>query len=63
MRHRPLDVADVEQTDLPEIDGRERVADEGVEAGLVDLHVEDAAAARRHEDGLNIPLVLRGGGE
>ena len=48
-RHRPLRVADLEEADLAEVDVGERVADERVEAGLVDLHVEDGAAAGRDE--------------
>jgi len=53
MRHRSRNVADVEQADLALVDGRERVRDERIEAGLVDLHVEDAAAAGRHGHGLH----------
>src|SRR5690349_3441418 len=59
MRHRPLHVADVEQADLPEIDGGERVTDERIEARLVDLHVEDAAAASRNHGRLDVALILR----
>ena len=59
MAHRPLDVADVEQPDLSEVDAREGVAHERVEAGLVDLHVEDAAPACRDERGLDVALELR----
>jgi threonine dehydrogenase-like Zn-dependent dehydrogenase len=43
--HRPGRVSDLQQADLPEIDVREGVADERVETRLVDLHVEDRAAA------------------
>src|SRR5205823_63194 len=54
------DVADVEQADLALVDGGEGVGDEWVEAGLVDLDVEDAAAAGGHRDGLHV--VQRVGG-
>ena len=54
VRHRPLDVADVEQADLALVDRRERVRDERVEARLVDLDVEDAAAAGRHGHRLHV---------
>ena len=45
-------VADLQQPDLAEVDAREGVADERVQPGLVDLDVEDAAAARGHRHGL-----------
>ena len=47
--HRPLDVADAEQAYLALVDGGERMRDEGVETGLRDPDVEDAASACRHE--------------
>ncbi|TML16866.1 MAG: GAF domain-containing sensor histidine kinase [Actinobacteria bacterium] len=61
VRHRPLRVPDLEQADLAEVDVRERIGHERVEAGLVDLHVEDAASARRHLHGLD--AVLRRPGD
>src|SRR5215207_8272093 len=51
-----LRLPDLEQTDLPEVDARERVAEEGVEARLVDLDLEDAAAAGRYAECLNVLL-------
>ena len=54
VRHRPLDVTDVEQADLALVDRGERVGDERVEARLVDLDVEDAAAAGGHGDRLHV---------
>src|SRR5215831_2274648 len=59
MRHRPLDVSDVQEADLAEIDGGERMAHEGVEPRLVDLDVEDAPAAGRDERRLDVALVVR----
>ena len=45
--HRPLGVADLEQADLAEIDVREGVGDERIEALLVDLDVEDTRRLRQ----------------
>ena len=56
MRRVPADLAGLEETDLAKVDVREGVADERVETGLVDLHVEDRAAARRNEDCLDALL-------
>ena len=56
MRHRPRRVPDLEQPDLSEVDVREGVRHERIEAGLVDLDVEDAAAAGRHLHGLHAVL-------
>ena len=49
VRLRPLGVADLEQPDLAEIDVGERVADERIQALVVDPDVEDAATAGRHD--------------
>src|SRR5918994_5875682 len=49
-------LADLEQPDLAEVDARERMAEEGVEARFVDLHVEDGTASCRNTDGLD-PLL------
>jgi hypothetical protein len=46
--HRAGDSADLEQSDLTFVHGGEGVGDEGVETRLVDLDVEDGAAAGRH---------------
>ena len=40
--HCALRVAHFQQTDLAEVDVRKRVADEGIEPDIVDLHVEAA---------------------
>jgi hypothetical protein len=45
MGHRAVRVAHVQQADLALVDGGKRVRDERVEAGLVDLDVEDAGPA------------------
>ncbi len=55
MRHRPLWIADLEQPDLAEIDVGEGVADKRIEALDVELDVEDAAAAGRHDHRLHVP--------
>ena len=55
----PCGFPDLEQADHPEVDGGEGVADEGVEALVLDLHVEDRAAAGRHADGLDAALEPR----
>src|SRR5688500_4329510 len=47
--HRPPRLADLQQPDLPQIDMREGVRDERVEARLVDLHVEDRSAPGGNE--------------
>src|SRR6516165_6785955 len=57
VRHRALDVADVEQADLALVDGGERMGDERVEPGLVDLDVEHPASARG--DGHRLDAVQR----
>src|SRR5262249_3728498 len=59
MGHRPVDVPDAQEAHVAEIDGSERMADERVEARLVDLDVENAAAAGRHECRLDVALVVR----
>ena len=56
--HRSGRVPDLQQTDLAHVDARERVRDEGVQALLVDLDVEDAAPTRGDGHGLHAPLVL-----
>src|SRR5512133_115321 len=56
--HRPLDVADVQKTDLAEVNASEGMVDERVEPRLVDLDVEHAAAAGRDHRRLHIPLIL-----
>src|SRR5919109_135461 len=58
MAHRAFDVADLEEPDLAHVHARERVRDEGVQPRLLDVHVEDRAAAGGHEDGLDVALVL-----
>src|SRR5213078_1703323 len=55
--HRSGDVADVQEPDLTEVDARERMADERVQPRLVDLDVEDAAAAGGDERRLNVALI------
>src|ERR671935_1533756 len=60
VRHRRVDAADVEQSYLALVDGRESVGDEGVEAALVDLDVEHAAAAGRHGRCLDVVQRVRG---
>ena len=57
--HRALGVAHLEQADLPQVDVREGVAEERVETLLVDLHVEDRAAAGGHRDRLDAGLEVR----
>ena len=57
--HRPGDMADVEQADLALVDRREGMADERVQPGLVDLDVEDAAAAGRYLRRLHVVQMLR----
>src|SRR3954451_7896147 len=44
--HRPRHIADLEQADLAEHHAREGVGDKRVDPRLVDLDVEDTAAAR-----------------
>src|SRR5438067_12916336 len=51
--HRTGDVPDVQQADLAEHDARERVRHERVDPRLVDLDVEDAAAACGNHRGLD----------
>src|SRR3954469_11175459 len=57
--HRPRDAADVQQADLSEVDGGERVADERIKPRLVDLDVEHATAAGRNESRLDVVLEVR----
>ena len=59
MAHRPGELADLEQPDLAEVDVREGVRHEGIEARLVDLDVEHGPAAGRDADRLHAPLELR----
>ena len=56
MRHGAVDLADLEEADLTEVHVGEGVADEGIKAGLVDLHVEDGGASGGDEDRLNAVL-------
>src|SRR5438445_13251403 len=58
MAHRARDVADPEPSDLSFVDARERMRDDRVEPGLVDLDVEHTAATGRDERSLDVPLVL-----
>src|SRR6188508_2166950 len=53
VRHGALRVPDLQETDLAHVDAGEGMADERVEAFVVDLDVEDAAAARGHVDRLD----------
>jgi hypothetical protein len=56
--HGAGSVPDVEEADLSELDAREAVRDEGIDARLADLDIEDAATAGR-DDG-RLDEVLRG---
>src|SRR5215203_530166 len=56
MGHRPFGISDLQQADLAEVDVREGVRDERVEALLIDLHVEDGAPTGRHGDRLDTAL-------
>ncbi len=56
MARRARWVSHLEQADLAEVDVREGVTDEWVEARLVDLDVEDRTASGRHDDGLDALL-------
>ena len=53
MAHRPVHVPDVEESDLAFVDRGERMRDERVEAGIVDLDVEDPSTSGRHCHGLH----------
>lgn len=52
MAHRAGDVADIEQSDLPLVDARERMRDDRVEAGLVDLHAASPTRSRSRKGAL-----------